>query len=280
MELPRHTSLSARKLLVLDLNKCLVYRPKGGKKTTCYARPYLTPFLLYLFHPDIKPRVDVMVWSSAKLEKVEKIVDRIFGTLRSSLIARWGAEHMMYTRKPFEGKCHKPKDLALVWTAFAHNSYDVANTILLDDSPEKAIYQPLNHLSIPKYDATRRQLDQVALFNPNSGVKVDESLLAIVGILDSLWDAPSVPKWIFAGGLWEACGVPLSPEEHMAMDPNLPPPQWFEDRSTFEAWIVRGKRALTDLGIDWSESGVMPTKVTKRERIPMPDRSAVRTFTV
>ncbi|KDQ21625.1 hypothetical protein BOTBODRAFT_182912 [Botryobasidium botryosum FD-172 SS1] len=273
--------LPARKLLVLDLNKCLVYRPKGGKKTTCYARPYLSPFLLYLFHPLIKSRLDVMVWSSAKHDKVQRIVDRIFGSLTPSLVACWGAEQMKRTPKPFEGKCHKPKDLALVWAEFAHSSYDLTNTILLDDSPEKAIYQALNHLPIPKYDATRRQLDQVALFNPNSNVTVDESLLAIVGILDSLLDAPSVPRWIAAGGLWEASGVPLCPEEHMAMDPNLPPPQWFEDRPTFEAWAARGKRVLTALGIDWSESGVMPSKVTtKRERIPMPDRSVARSFTV
>lgn len=115
------------------------------------------------------------------------------------------------------------------------------------------------------------------MLSKQGDLKVDEALLAIVGILDTLRHVPSVPEWIHAGGLWGGCQLPGI--EQLVVDPVAAKevPQWFEDEPTFARWVRRGRRALAELGIDSSESGVM-VAVARKERIPLPDRANVRTY--
>jgi hypothetical protein len=74
------------KLLVLDLNGTLLYRPKGVTRGG-HPRPYLQNFLEYLFLPEPEPENtpttrrpwEVFVWSSAKPHNVRPMVEKAFG---------------------------------------------------------------------------------------------------------------------------------------------------------------------------------------------------------
>lgn len=70
------------KLLVLDLNGALVYRPsRSSSQRRAYPRPFLNCFLQYLFEPEpegTRPW-EVFVWSSAQPHNVRHMVETCFG---------------------------------------------------------------------------------------------------------------------------------------------------------------------------------------------------------
>lgn len=79
----------ARKLLVLDLNGTILYRPKrqrGSTETTpdgarlrpVHPRPYISSFRQYLFHPATRQSLDVLIWSSTQPHNVRDMVDHCF----------------------------------------------------------------------------------------------------------------------------------------------------------------------------------------------------------
>ena len=94
------------KLLVLDLNGSLLLRstriPKsyrGHHHQNQYPaprrvmpRPYLTAFRAYLFAPQTRAWLDVMVWSSAQPHSVQDMVSHAFGDDRDQLIAIWARD--------------------------------------------------------------------------------------------------------------------------------------------------------------------------------------------
>ena len=69
-EKPSTVELSGRILVILDLNGTLLYRPSRNN-TKMIARPFLAPFLRYLFS-----NFAVMVWSSARPQNVAALVDQ------------------------------------------------------------------------------------------------------------------------------------------------------------------------------------------------------------
>jgi hypothetical protein len=97
------------------------------------------------------------------------------------------------------------------------------DTILLDDSALKAHMQPYNHLIVPEYNGGMRRADLAALGqirrNTSPGPekprradssaeetvdepRVDQTLLAVMGILDEIAMQDNVCGWIRAGGLF------------------------------------------------------------------------------
>lgn len=152
------------------------------------------------------------------------------------------------------------KDLTKPWDLFAsalspetlkghsavpsqpQSTHSAFTTLLLDDSPHKAVLQPYNHVCIPEYDSKRRQHDLRSLLStkePKENKKgkrmnqvetgvhstdqiipelspggalsesakkepYDTTLLAVIGILDAVKLQSNVAGWIRKGELWAA----------------------------------------------------------------------------
>ncbi|CCM00301.1 uncharacterized protein FIBRA_02331 [Fibroporia radiculosa] len=107
MQSPAHIPdpASSRKLLILDLNGTLVHRApralrsqpteSGGpvqRLRPVHPRPYMPAFRAYLFAPETKTWLDVMVWSSAQPHSVADMVDKCFGEHKTELVAVWARD--------------------------------------------------------------------------------------------------------------------------------------------------------------------------------------------
>lgn len=94
----------ARKLVVLDLNGCLLYRdPPGAFRNTrtatspdrtSHPRPYMPSLRRYLFHPSTREWLDTIVWSSAQPRNVCKMVQTCFLQEQSKIVAIWARDKM------------------------------------------------------------------------------------------------------------------------------------------------------------------------------------------
>ncbi|KAL6310255.1 hypothetical protein BKA93DRAFT_721428 [Sparassis latifolia] len=210
---------TSRKLLILDLNGTLLFRsghmlrPKGrlpferahdesGRRLPrlrpVHPRPYMPTFRSYLFAPQTKAWLDVMVWSSAQPHSVADMVDKCFGEDKGKLLAVWARDTLGLSEDHYSRKVQTVKDLAKPWAQLSslnselppsphsseastpHSSHrslspvegqkatrsDVSpqahsalTTLLLDDSPRKAELQPYNHVCIGEYSGERRAKD-------------------------------------------------------------------------------------------------------------------------
>lgn len=93
---------SSRKLLVLDLNGTLLYRPKRRLKFTpgeldvhlrpVRPRPYIPSFREYLFHPSNREWLDTMIWSSAQPHSVASMVGHCFPDVKNNFIGIWARD--------------------------------------------------------------------------------------------------------------------------------------------------------------------------------------------
>lgn len=95
-----------RKLLILDLNGTLLLRsprpPKSSRGQYYHKshpaprrvmpRPYLAALRAYLFAPETRTWLDVMVWSSAQPHSVEDMVSHALGEDRERLVAIWARD--------------------------------------------------------------------------------------------------------------------------------------------------------------------------------------------
>lgn len=205
---------SSRKLLILDLNGTLLIRsndrPKrnqnGGdssarerltdasgrplpRRRPVHPRPYMKSFASYLFTPETKAWLDVMVWSSAQPYSVEDMVNHTFGDLKDGLIAIWARDTFGLSPEHYARKVQTFKDLSIPWSKLPVKaleegeissppppdsspvsssssparsnppSHSALTTLLLDDSSRKAEMQPYNHICVSEYDGPRRIKD-------------------------------------------------------------------------------------------------------------------------
>ncbi|KAG8687939.1 hypothetical protein FRC11_006351 [Ceratobasidium sp. 423] len=219
MHIPALPSLSAAKrcLLVLDLNGTLLHRRRAnsGHTSHVYARPYLGAFLQYISHPFAS--LDVAVWSSARRANVDLMVDHAWtGRKPDIVLAR---EDMQLTDRQFNHNVRTTKDLRQLWLRLAQAQaqaqaqsggvmHGPRDTVLLDDSIHKARLQPNNHLALPTYGAAQLRADADALVSGSE--PVDESLIAVVGILSELRAARvPVDEWNRTGKVWAGPGARL-----------------------------------------------------------------------
>lgn len=156
------------------------------------------------------------------------------------------------------------KDLTQIWNGIPDHSS--ATTLLLDDSPRKAHLQPWNHLCVPDYGPEMRAHDvdvwqrtdgssapQSSNLTPNEGGvdRYDETLLAIVGILEELRRESDVASWIKSGGL-RGPGVVQSVSDEPAMNDRSTPAEgalWFESDEVLGFWAGKGRQILSLLNI-------------------------------
>ncbi|KAI9491764.1 HAD-like domain-containing protein [Zychaea mexicana] len=135
-----------KKLLILDLNGTLASRTTNRR--SMYVRPYQDKFLDYIFR-----HFKVMVWSSAQPHSVNSMC-RLFGSYVDDLLLTWDRRYFNLSTGDYNRKTVTLKDLEVVWRALGQDTYDASNTILVDDSPAKAILQPYNSIHLKEFDHT------------------------------------------------------------------------------------------------------------------------------
>ena len=150
-----------RHMLVLDLNGLLVDRrmspfenPVDGTKVApdakfgkfyIYNRPHMQSFVEWA-----SEHFTVGVWSSAQHHNARTLVNHIWGKQRDRLAFVWGQDRCTHVgaMDPAAGPGHglgKPillKDLHALWAVSSYARFGPNNTLLLDDSPYKAVMNP------------------------------------------------------------------------------------------------------------------------------------------
>ncbi|KAF4382096.1 hypothetical protein F8388_001241 [Cannabis sativa] len=157
-------SRSQKKLLILDVNGLLVDFVSSGyrqfrpditiSKKAVYKRPYCDEFIEFCFD-----KFNVGVWSSRMKWNMDKVIEFLFRKSRHKLLFCWDQSHCSATGANTLENYNKPlvfKELRKLWEKLEPNlpwkigEYDEANTLLLDDSPYKALRNPANTAIFPK----------------------------------------------------------------------------------------------------------------------------------
>ncbi|GMH15128.1 hypothetical protein Nepgr_016969 [Nepenthes gracilis] len=161
------TACSRKKLLILDINGLLadiVYPPPKGYKAdikiagrAVFKRPSCSDFLNFCFK-----RFDVGVWSSRSKRIVERVVHFLMGDVKHKLVFCWDLSHCTESNFRTLENRHKKlvfKELRKIWEKYDPNlpwekgDFDESNTLLLDDSPYKALLNPPHTAVFPySYD--------------------------------------------------------------------------------------------------------------------------------
>ncbi|XP_010502983.1 PREDICTED: uncharacterized protein LOC104780190 isoform X1 [Camelina sativa] len=144
-----------KKLLVLDLNGLLadVVSPLKDVKAdinigrrAIFKRPFCEEFLKFCFD-----KFEVGIWSSRKQNNVVRITDFLLGDMKNKLLFCWDMSYCATTTVGSLENKHKYvvfKDLNRLWEKHDPNLpwqmgyYNQTNTVLLDDSPYKALLNP------------------------------------------------------------------------------------------------------------------------------------------
>ncbi|KAI9661921.1 MAG: hypothetical protein M1821_009161 [Bathelium mastoideum] len=161
-----------RLLVIIDLNGTLLFRPDRRQPRDFIARPKVTEFFQYLFANHA-----VMVWSSARPPNVKSMCERLFTPDQAKqLVATWARDTLGLSSQQYNNKVQVYKRLDQVWrsTNFADPQgpqWSQANTLLIDDSLEKAKGEPFNAVQIEEFkgDLSERSkgrgvLEDVILF--------------------------------------------------------------------------------------------------------------------
>lgn len=155
-----------RRLAIFDLDETLVHastsqllHPPSFELAPyfIYQRPFIRELLTAT-----KPLYDFAVWSSSSSEYVEAVVERIFGA-EFEVKFSWAIERCVQRVHLQSNSYVYIKDLRKVQS----QGYPVDRITIVDDSPEKIVRQPKNHLQI----------------RPFLGQEDDQELLAIAAEL-------------------------------------------------------------------------------------------------
>lgn len=160
-------------LVILDLNGVLVHRNKRSK-TGHKERPDMGVLLDYLF-----ANHHVMVWSSGMPENITAICDKIFTPeQRKALLDIWGRDTLHLPPAIYKEKVQVYKQLTWVWDQgikskasaiglAAHEEpsplFDQSNTVLIDDSVEKAASEPHNLIEVDEFEAQPHEMQGTVL---------------------------------------------------------------------------------------------------------------------
>ncbi|XWS44411.1 hypothetical protein CRYUN_Cryun15aG0043100 [Craigia yunnanensis] len=144
------------KLLVLDLNGLLadiVYPPPKNYTADAYIagraifkRPFCDDFLRFCCE-----RFEVGIWSSRNMKNVERFIDFLMGDMKRKLLFCWDSSYCTATQFNTPGYKYKPlvfKELRKIWGKhdpdhpWEKGYYNESNTLLIDDSPYKALLNP------------------------------------------------------------------------------------------------------------------------------------------
>ncbi|KOS19042.1 putative FCP1-like protein domain-containing protein [Escovopsis weberi] len=156
-----------RILVIMDLNGTLLYRPNKRNPFNFIQRPHARSFMQYCletFH--------VAIWSSARPENVGKMVAQLLTPAqRARLVVIWARDRFGLSPADYDARVQCYKRLTSIWSdpdvAASHplarlgHRWDQTNTILVDDSIEKARSEPHNLLEIPEFSGVKNELVDV-----------------------------------------------------------------------------------------------------------------------
>jgi hypothetical protein len=200
--LPHRLEKATPKLLILDLNGTLLFRP--GKRDTMdkpcdmrkgstrpFLRPRLPEFIAYIFR-----HFRVMFWSSATPANVNSMIAAITTPQQRKLVAAtWARDTLGLTPAEYHQKVVTLKDLRKVFNdKKVGKGWDIGNTILLDDSVVKASYQPYNHVCVPEFMVEWTQ-GKDGVYTPIKKSD-DDALWQVAGYLDELRYQDNVARYI------------------------------------------------------------------------------------
>lgn len=169
-------AFSRKKLLILDVNGVLADvvspPPKGCKgdinilRRAIFKRPFYQEFLRFCFD-----NFDVGIWSSRSKKIADRVIDYLLGEMKHNLVFSWDLSQCTKTGLYTLENRHKPlvcKDLRKIWEVYDDNLpwkkgvYDESNTLLLDDSPHKALLNPM-HTAVFPYSFTYKNKHDTSL---------------------------------------------------------------------------------------------------------------------
>ncbi|KAI4725092.1 HAD-like protein [Aureobasidium sp. EXF-10728] len=144
-------------LVVLDLNGVLAFRKKRSKAFK--PRPFVGTFLDYLF-----ANHHVMIWSSGMPENVERVMGHMLSDERQrNLVAMWSRDKLRLPDHLFSEKVQVYKQLSWIWEdpTLQMNAplggWSQRDTVLVDDSIDKAAAEPHNLVEVDEYTGTPAQ---------------------------------------------------------------------------------------------------------------------------
>ncbi|KAK9290744.1 hypothetical protein L1049_008920 [Liquidambar formosana] len=193
-----------KKLLVLCLGGLLVHRVYRYDYTTIpqhrlsdaaygsflvYKRPFCDEFVKFCFE-----RFEVGLWSSAREWYIDNALDCAMRGLRGKLLFIWDQNECTDSGFKTLEKKDKPlylKELKKLWEVtgsslpWRKGQYTSSNTLMIDDTPYKALLNPPNTAIFPtQYEA--EHVNDTAL-GPKGALRL---------YLDGLADADDVPSYV------------------------------------------------------------------------------------
>lgn len=140
-----------RILVVIDLNGTLLYRPSRKNPSRFVERPHTRQFLDYCLNTFC-----VAIWSSAKPDNVHKMANQLLTPEeRAKLVAVWGRDTLGLSPEDYNNRVQCYKRLTVIWADLARRlgqRWDQTNTVLVDDSSEKARSEPYNLIQLPEFE--------------------------------------------------------------------------------------------------------------------------------
>jgi hypothetical protein len=169
--LPLTAPASRPILVVIDLNGTLLHRPNKRNPSKFVERPLARSFL--------KACIDkhhVILWSSARPENVARMCAQLLpAEYLDRLIAVWGRDRFGLTADDYALRTQCYKRLTRLWSdpvvAASHPQqqaqeggapcWNQGNTVLIDDSAEKARSEPHNAITLPEFAGDVSEKPQV-----------------------------------------------------------------------------------------------------------------------
>lgn len=188
-------------LIVLDLNGTLLHRPsKGGANFV--ARPKVKEFIRYLltYHK-------VMVWSSAQPENVNRMCEQLVDEEQhQQLVAVWARDTLRIPASAYYSKVQVYKRLSWAWqdqsiqaaSAQPDSVWDQSNTVLIDDSAEKAASEPHNLICLEEFQdrPAQRKSDVLGqVVNYLEALKHQNDVSAFMQMVPFTYDAKEKFDW-------------------------------------------------------------------------------------
>ncbi|KAK3366031.1 phosphoprotein phosphatase [Lasiosphaeria ovina] len=152
--LPATTPMPQPMLVVIDLNGTLLYRPSKKQPTDFVERPHARKFMAYCINT-----FHVVVWSSARPDNVRNMCARLLTADQlGRVVTVWGRDKFGLSAKDYDKRTQCYKRLTKLWedpvVKAAHpdgESWHQGNTVLIDDSEEKARSEPYNAITLPEF---------------------------------------------------------------------------------------------------------------------------------
>ncbi|KAH7152465.1 HAD-like domain-containing protein [Dactylonectria estremocensis] len=156
-----------RILIVMDLNGTLLHRPNKRRPFHFVERPFARAFLSYCLDTFC-----VAIWSSARPENVSKMVDQLLTPeQRQRCLLVWARDKFGLSPTDYNTKVQVYKRLTGIWSdsrimashpaVHEGGRWDQTNTVLVDDSLEKARTEPFNLLQIPEFSGLETESPNV-----------------------------------------------------------------------------------------------------------------------